>query len=455
MRWLGALCLAAGICVPGPCPADGAPATPRLEAGVLTLDEATRTTWRNQPQLRQARASTHAAEARSDEARAPLLPQLAGVAYTYERTTSNYTPRPGYAPSLAPPTSYSWQTYNYFNFNGTLSQLVWDFGATLDAWRAAKAKAAGQRDSERYTALQVLLGVRTAFFTARAGKDLVTVARDTLANQQEHLRQTEGFVAVGTQPEIALAQARTNVANARVQLINAQNAYLTAKAQLNLAMGVEGPTGYDVSADAFPPVPGEDESTDALLVEALRHRPDVRSDEEQIEAQDLTVRSVKGNLWPSLGLSLNWANAGIDPLHTAWNWNVEATVTWNIFQGGLTVAQAQEAEANLGVLVAQTDALRQQVRLDVDQARLAVLAAKATVEAAEDALVNARVLLRLAEGRYQVGIGNIIELSDAQVSATSAAAQRVQADYNLASARAQLLRALGGLGPFAELDAAR
>ena len=49
----------------------------------------------------------------------------------------------------------------------------------------------------------------------------------------------------------------------------------------------------------------------------------------------------------------------------------------------------------------------------------------------------------LAEGRYQAGVGNIIELGDAQVAQTSAAAQAVQAEYNLATARAQLGRALG------------
>ncbi|HTP49237.1 MAG TPA: TolC family protein [Anaeromyxobacteraceae bacterium] len=453
-----ALCalLAAGLCAPGRAgAADATPSLPKLQGGTLSLDQATRTTWQNQPQIVQARANTQAAEARADEARAPLLPQVTGVSYTYERTTSNFTPHPGYTPTLALPPLYSWQTYNYYNFNGTVSQLVWDFGATLDAWRSAKVKALSQRDTERYTELQVLLGVRTAYFTARASKDLVAVARETLANQEAHLRQTEGFVEVGTQPEIALAQSRYNVANARVQLITAENNYVTAKAQLNQAMGVEGPTDYDVATETFAAVSGEDDSNQTLLAQALAHRPDFKSDEEQIDAQRLTVSSVKGTYWPSIGVQFNWVNAGIDPFHTVWNWNVQATLNWNIYQGGLTVAQQQEQEANLTSLVAQTDQLRQQVRLDVEQARLAVLAAKASLSAAADALTNAKDLLRLAEGRYEVGIGSIIELSDAQVAETSAAAQRVQADYNLASARAQLLRALGDLGPFAALDGSR
>ena len=70
-------------------------------------------------------------------------------------------------------------------------------------------------------------------------------------------------------------------------------------------------------------------------------------------------------------------------------------------------------------------------------------AAKATIGAAGEALTNARNQLTLAEQRYAHGLGSAIELSDAQVAYTSAEAQVVQARFNLASARAQLLAALG------------
>jgi outer membrane protein len=81
----------------------------------------------------------------------------------------------------------------------------------------------------------------------------------------------------------------------------------------------------------------------------------------------------------------------------------------------------------------------------VEQARLAVRASKAGLAAATDALANARERLRLAEGRYQTGVGSIIELGDAQLAATNAGGQRVRAEYDLATARAQLLEALGRL----------
>lgn len=107
------------------------------------------------------------------------------------------------------------------------------------------------------------------------------------------------------------------------------------------------------------------------------------------------------------------------------------------------MAQVSESHANILNLKAQLDAERNQIRLEVDQARLSVRATKAASSAADDAIVNAREQLRLAEGRYQTGVGNAIELSDSQLALSNALAQKIQAEYNLATARAQLIKALG------------
>src|SRR5262249_10520744 len=117
--------------------------------------------------------------------------------------------------------------------------------------------------------------------------------------------------------------------------------------------------------------------------------------------------------------------------------------SYPLFQGGLTKGQVAQAEASLDGVAAQRALEELQIRLEVDTARLAVRAARATIGAADEALRSARHQLRLAEQRYATGVGSIIELNDAQVGYTNAAAQVVQARYALAGARAQLLAALG------------
>jgi outer membrane protein len=410
---------------------------------VLTLDEAVKTAEAQQPTARQAAAQTEAARAKVLQARAPLLPQVTGTA-AYTRQTGNYAPRPGAVPSsLAASSSNSLTTYNYFSFGVTATQLLYDFGQSAGKWRAAQAAAESQAHTERATRLGVVLAVRTAYFSARAQKALVQVAREQLENQERHLAQVEGFVKVGTKPEIDLAQARADRANARVSLINAENNYDLARAQLNQAMGVEGPTSYDVTDEALPAIAGEGAGVDPLVAEALRARPEFAALEQQVRAQEQTLRSARGTYWPSLGLSTALTDAGHKIDAMAWNWNATFTLSWSLFSGLQTRGLEREASATLVSLRAQRDALRLQVRVEVEQARLGVRAARAALGAAEESLENSRLRLRLAEGRYQTGVGNIIELGDAQVALTSSAAQKVQAEFSLASARAQLLKALG------------
>jgi outer membrane protein len=420
-------------------PAAAQTAAPPPPPRVLPLDEALQIGLARQPQLRQARANVEAARARVDQAFAPLLPQLTGSA-SWQRTTSEGT-RAFSVPGLDVGAGSSSRQLYSAGLTGRL--LVWDFGQTPGRWRAAQALAAGQTDSERATRAGVALGVRTTYFDAVAAKALLGVAQETLANTQRHLEQVRGFVEVGTRPPIDLVQERTNVANARVQLIQAENAYATARVQVEQAIGAADLGPWEISDTSLPPVPGEEDAPERLLAEALAARPELAALSEQLRGQELTVRALQGGYGPSLGVSAGPSWSGGEPDDLSYGWNTTVTLTWQLFQGGATRGQVREARANATAIDAQLEQLRQSVRLELEQARLAVRAAQATLGASEEAAQAARERLVLAEGRYQTGVGSLLELADAQVALTTALGQRVQSEFQLAAARSQLLRALG------------
>jgi outer membrane protein len=425
----------------------GAPPADEAHGRVITLADAERAANEHQPQILVARAQTEMARAQAQQSGAPLLPQVTATA-EYQRSTGNFALHPGeLPPSITVPSTQSQSTWNpqydVWNFGVSATQLIYDFGQTADKYRASLATVDAQRASEQTTRLQVVENVRRAYFNARAMKDLVTVARETLDDQDKHLVQVQGFIAAGTQPQIALAQQKSAVATARVQLITAQNNYETAKAQLNQAAGITSGTDYDVSDDDFGPIEDEDQPLDTLVAKAIATRPELASLERQRAAASDTLSSAQGGYGPSLQALAGATEAGLALEGLVPNWNVGLLLTWPIFQGGLTKGAVHLAEANIQSVDAQRSLEELQVRLDVDSARLAVKAAKASIGAADDALVNAREQLRLAEQRYATAVGSIIELYDAQVAYTTAAAQVVQARYGLAAARAQLLAALG------------
>jgi outer membrane protein len=416
-----------------------APAPP---ARTVRLADVERAALEQQPQILVARAATRIAQGEAEQVRSPLLPQVTGTA-SYMRETGNFVTRPGVASPLVAPGWDLGRSFDYWNFGVSAAQLIYDFGQTYDRYNAARSTVDAQRFQEQTTRLQVIALVRRTYFNARAMKELVDVARETLDDQNRHLAQVQGYVSVGTQPPIALAQQRASVANAQVQFINAQNNYETAKAQLNQAAGMAGGTDYDVDDEELGRVEDEDQGLDALVDKALATRPEMATLRKQREAEELSLSSAKGAYGPALSAAAGATEQGTALDGLVPNWNAGLVMTWLVFQGGLTKGQVHQAEATLDSIGAQRSLEELQVRLDVDSARLAIRAAKATIGAAQDAATSAREQLRLAEQRYATGVGNIIELTDAQVAYTSAAAQLVEARYGLSTARAQLLAALG------------
>jgi outer membrane protein len=428
---------------------------------VLTLNDAERSALASQPQILVARAATATALAQADQARAPLLPQITATAeyervgginaYSYESGKS--TPAAaGTAVMMNPPPTTTTTGQSFGQIISTsadvwlvelsASQLIYDFGQTYEKLKAADLNAEASSMTERSTLLATLLNVRSAYFNARAMKELVGVARETLDDQNKHLVQVQGQVTVGTQPQIALAQQQAAVANAKVQLITADNNYQVAKSQLNQAAGITTGTDYDVGNEELAPLADEDQPLSTLAPKAIDTRPEMASFRKQREAQEATLRSAKGGYGPSLSAAAAALEAGTDSGFSP-GWSAAVILSWPLFQGGLTKGQVRQAEAGLQTIEANKALEELQIRLSVDSARLAVHAAKATIGAANDALTSSREQLRLAEQRFATGVGDIIELDDAQVAYTSAAAQVVQAHFNLATARAQLLAAMG------------
>jgi outer membrane protein len=406
---------------------------------VLTLDDAVRAARENAPSLRAARASAHAAGARAYQSLAPLLPQLSGSG-TWQRSTSN-------GPTLFGPTPpESLDMSGQLSLSATATQTVVDLPA-FARYGASRASARAEEGSSLAAELDAVLAARTAYFQARAAREQVGVARASLENQQAHFRQIEAFVQQGIRPPIDLAQARTDRANAKSQLVSAENGYATARVRLNQAMGIPGSIDYDVGAEPFPAVEGEERPLDAQLAEALAARPDVVAVEQRLLAAERSLSAAQGGWFPRLGVQAGASDVGPDGRdggrNLTWNAYLGATLSWAPFQGGLTRAQVTEARALVEAQRAQGDMLVQQIRADVDSARLDVQAAQAVLEANREAVEAARDRLRLAEARYANGAGSSLELSDAQLARTNAEYQLVTAEYQLAQARARLLRALG------------
>lgn len=418
--------------------------SPAVGAEPLTLAQALELARTHHPTLRSAHATTEAADAQVTQALAPQLPQVS-LGAGYSRSTANFAARPGAVPNSigSSESTFSLTSYDFFNGNLSASQNLWDFQQTWGRYRAAQATAEGRRADERTSLLTVSSQVRAAYFGARAQGDLVEVAEAALKNQQAHLDQIGKFVEVGKRPEIDLAQARSDVAQARLQQLIARSALRSALATLNQAIGREADLEVTPTDAALAPVEGEGGAMSPLLDRALAARPEFASLEATVKAQQLQLEALRGGYLPSLSASVGTTLQGRSPAALVPNASAGLNLSWQLFSGFQTDGQVAEARARLAQLEAQRDTLKLQVRLDLEQARIALANALETVTATAEATTAARERLTLAEARYAQGVGSTIELGDAQVALTTAEGQRVKATFDVAIARARLLAALG------------
>jgi outer membrane protein len=422
------------------------PPPPAPQTRRLSLKEALELAMTQQPQLRGAQALVESARSRAEAAHAALLPQV--VATAGLQHTAGTLPQPS-SPCPRSPTVTDPVLCTFAGVGVTATQLVWDFHQTRDRWTAALSRVEAQEASRQATAQSIRQNVLTHFFATRAQKALVRLARETFAHQERRLALIQGYVSVGTRPESDLAEARTQKANAWVQVISSENAYELAKARLHAMLGASGSMDYEVAEEMLPSLEGEDGPMEPLLEEALRARPEFMGLEHQLRAQLAELKARRSASLPSVSASANVVDRATGLKRHFWNLGAAINLSWPVFDGHLAVARVRETEAEQAATEAQKMELLLQLRLELEQARLAVRGAKATLDAVKPAMEAATHRYRLAEGRYATGVGSHLELAEAQVAWLAAATLKIQAEYSLASARVLLLKALGRMPPSA------
>ncbi|MGH7899731.1 MAG: TolC family protein [Candidatus Binatia bacterium] len=404
-----------------------------------TLDECLAITLERHPDLKAADSSADAGRARSFQTLSAALPQVS-ASYDANRRHSSATARTG-APVDGQSGSFSrTRTFNFYSTGVGLSQILFDFGQTLDAFRSAQATERSLRADATTTRETVLRNAKQAYFDLLKAGRLLAVAEENVRQNRAHLDLAEGRFDVGVAPRFDVTQAQVQLANADLALVTARNNVSVARETLGTALGLDGPLDFDI-VDTLDVHDVAIDEPQALGL-AYEHRPEVASQLLQEEAASRRVAFLEKNFLPNVTGNANYGYSGADyPLQE--NWNFGASVHWPLFNGGLTTAQVGEARANLATLKFEERSLRQRIALEVRQATLNLGRASEAIRVSDKGLQQARENLELAEGRYKTGVGNIIELTDAQVSLVTAQANNVQALSDYQTTIAALEKATG------------
>jgi outer membrane protein TolC len=408
---------------------------PELAGKTISFEEAVTIALQAQPQIQARLYDYAAARFRVDQAFAPLLPQLTG---TLSSQWSSSTVLSTTASGATVPVSVSRSFEDTFLGQVSLSQLLFDFGKTAASVDAARKLAEVSRYDIELQRQLVTLAVKEAYINTLFAQRLIRVQRQALERADLNLKSVRGFYEVGTRPKSDVVRAEVDVANARVDTIRADNLERLARVALNTAIGVAATTKFDL-VDNLVYIKVTDSAED-LVSEALKRRPEYQQGKLRIEtAESLLKRSFR-DFFPDIVGTGSYGGVRTD-LNESWTAGI--SLNWSIFDGGNRLARYREAKAILDASQQRLKATELDISREVEQTRSTVVESDERILAAQAAVASAQENFRLVQGRFDAGVGTILDLTDAQLALTQAQNTEDQALADFRIALARLDRALG------------
>ena len=278
-------------------------------------------------------------------------------------------------------------------------------------------------------------------------RQLRVVQEDDVEAQRRNLEQVEAFYRIGSRTKADFLQARVNLANSELELINRVNGESIADARLKTRLNLPQNSALQVDESLEVTVEAVDVQSEATYM--FDHRSDLLAGRSRINASRSGLSAAKKGWLPALnaGFSYGWNDrqgpSGCEVFKQDYVWQLGLSVNWPIFdrfQTKVAIDQmsAQHRIAEYNLQQSKLDAVLdlKQIVLNLEQAEQRLGLAEETVEQAEENL-------RLAEERYRVGAGTVLETFAATASLTQAQGQLIDARVDYLINRADLQRATG------------
>lgn len=404
----------------------------------LTLDQARELALKNHPQVLASQAGYLKADQVTRETRSAYFPTLNGNV-TASQAEVNSRVGAGIINDS--------RLFNHAGTGLTLSQLITDSGRTHNLVENSKLEARASREDYQATRYDVILGVDQAYYEVLLSQQLVRVAEQTVKARQTVVDQVTELTKNKLKSDVDLGFAQVNLSDANLMLLRARDRLLDGYAQLAQALGTQQDIQYQLTDP--PTAPGPPQDSVPLIAQAFQNRPELASLRLQTEAAQKFVYAERDLKRPTVNLlavggALPYINPGnanpaIPKTYEAAAINVEIP----IFNGFLFSARRQAAEYQLQAERERSRDLEDRIARDV---RTAFERAKTDFEAiaaTQKLLEQANMALNLAQGRYDLGLSSIVELSQAQLSQTSAEVQNLNAKYQYQESYAVLQYTLG------------
>ncbi len=332
-------------------------------------------------------------------------------------------------------------TFNYYILGQvTLQQMLYDFGVTQNQATIKRLDYEAYKTTLGATINDVIYQTKDAYYNLLLAFESKKVAEDTVNKFEMFYNQAKAFYEIGMNPKVDVTIAEVNLSNAKLQLIQADNAVNLAIARLNNIMGVPFIDKYNVQERLqYQPV---DITFNKAVDIAREARPELKLAELKVESANQTLKLVKKSYFPTLSVEGQYQVGGKN-WTSNYGYNFGGYLNFPTVNGMLIKNEIQEARYLYDKELANARNTQNQIYLEIQNAFLTLEEKKNQMPVALLGVKQSKENYELSYGRYRVGEANPTELKDAQINYQQAQLSYYNALYQYNSAKAALEKAVG------------
>jgi len=395
----------------------------------LSIKDAEQLALKNNPQVSVARLTALASQQVTREARSALWPTaVADLTGVDSQPNSRIT-----AGGLNNPIIYQRAAVGT-----SVSQLITDFGRTTNLVSSANLAAKAENENAIATEEQIRLATDQAFYSALQAHSVTKVAEQTVSARQTLTDQVDALFKSKLKSQLDLSFANVNLSQATLLVLDAQNNENSALAALSAVLGYSTVQNFQLVDDTTPlfSPPG---NVDDLISQAFSKRPELLSLNFQYQSAQKYQTAQRDLLFPTIRAAGAVGDTPVrNPVLSNWYGAVGVNIEIPIFNGFLYNARSREASLRAQAVQNRVLDLRNRLSRDVRTSWLNANTAFNRLAVTQQLLDQSNLALDLSGTRYRLGLGSIVELSQAQLQQTQAEISNAQASYDYRLALAVL-----------------
>lgn len=324
----------------------------------------------------------------------------------------------------------------------TASLPIYTGGEIRGTVRRAKANYNSVLEGKQKAYNDMRATVTNGYCDLLQAGNMQQLGRESVQRLEDHLKNVQAQYEVGVVAKVDVLRSQVELSNAKQSLIQAENAYQVAEANLNRIVGL--PMDTTLKLDNILTYSEYAEDMAYCLDYASQYRPELEQARQGVEAAKGALMVARSGYMPKIAASAtqNWSDTNW-PGDENGEWGVGVSVSMNVFDSGVTWSKINGAKADLAVAEETYRDTVDAVNLDVRNCYLNLREAEKRIGTTETAVSQAEEDYRIAQVRYMAGVGTNTDVLDAQVALTQAKTNYLQAMYDYNTSKTDLENAMG------------